>query len=82
MATQRLRSLCTEMYKTLNQLNPGFTSNIFKLSSSNRAAKRLRALGHKTWNNPPPYINSTESLSNFKFVIKFWEGLSYQCNLC
>ena len=36
-ATQKTMSSCTETYKTLNQLHPGFTSNIFKLSSSNRA---------------------------------------------
>ena len=38
MTTRRLRSLCTKIYKRLNDLNPGFMSSTFKLSSSNRAA--------------------------------------------
>ena len=40
MTAQRLRSLYTEIYKKLNQLNPGFTSSIFKLSSSKTAARK------------------------------------------
>ena len=44
MTTQRLRSLCIEIYKTLNQLNPGFMSNVLKLSSSNRAARKQQVL--------------------------------------
>ena len=44
MTTQRLRFLCTEVYKTLKQLNLRFMLNIFKLSSSNRAAGKQQAL--------------------------------------
>ena len=44
MATQRLRSLRKEIYKTLNQLNPGFMFNIFQLSSSNRATPKQQVL--------------------------------------
>ena len=40
MTTQRLRSICLEIYETLNQLNSGFMFNIFKSSSSNRAARK------------------------------------------
>ena len=40
MTTQRLRSICLEIYETLNQLNSEFMLNIFKLSSSNRAARK------------------------------------------
>ena len=96
------RSLCTEIYNTLNQLNPGFFSDIFKLSSSNRAArkqqvlnlettrpshfnfseKNLRALDRKIWNNLLPPIKSAENLSFFKNLIKSWDGVSCQCNLC
>ena len=48
MITPRLKFLCTEIYKTLNQLNPRFMSNIFKLSSSNRAARKQQVLNLET----------------------------------
>ena len=31
MNVRRLRTLCVEIYKTLNDLNPNFMNNIFKL---------------------------------------------------
>ena len=40
MTTQRLWSICLEIYETVNQLNSGFIFNIFKLSSSNRTARK------------------------------------------
>lgn len=40
MTAKRLKSLCTEIYKTLNQLNLGYMSNIFKLSSSRATCKQ------------------------------------------
>ena len=48
LVTQRLRLLCTEIYKTLIQLNLEFMSNIFKLSYSNKAACKQQVLSHKT----------------------------------
>ena len=48
MATQRYRLLCTGMYETLNQLNPGFMSNIFKLSSSDKAARKQQVVNFQT----------------------------------
>ena len=60
MTTQRLRSLCTEIYKTLNQLNPGFMSNIFKLSTSNRAARKQQVLNLETIR--PNQVNLVEKV--------------------
>ena len=77
-------------------------SNIFKLPSPNRAARKqqvlnlettrpnqfnfgeksLRSLGPKIWNNLPPHTKSAENLSTFKNLIKSWDGVSCQCNLC
>ena len=48
MTTQRLGSLCNEIYKTLNQLNPGLMSKIFKLSASNSAACKQQVLNLET----------------------------------
>ena len=36
MNVRRLRTLCVEIYKTLNDLNPSFMNNIFKLKINNR----------------------------------------------
>ena len=44
MKIQRLISLHTEIYKTINQLNPGFMTNIFKFSSSGRLSSSDKLL--------------------------------------
>ena len=44
--------------------------------------KRLRALGLKIWNTFPQHLNFAENLSNFKNVIKSWNGDFCKCNLC
>ena len=36
MNVRRLRTLCVEIYKTLNDLNPSFMNNIFKLKINGR----------------------------------------------
>lgn len=35
----RLRTLCIEIYKTLNEINPSFMKDVFKLRESNRLAR-------------------------------------------
>ena len=39
MNVGRLRTLCVEIYKTLNDLNPGFMNNIFKLKIHGREVR-------------------------------------------
>ena len=36
MNVRRMRTLCVEIYKTLNALNPSFMNNIFKLKINGR----------------------------------------------
>ena len=36
MNVRRLRTLCVKIYKTLNDLNPCFLNNIFKLKINGR----------------------------------------------
>ena len=36
MNVRRLRTLCVEIYKTLNDLNPSFMNNIFKLKRNGK----------------------------------------------
>ena len=47
MTTQRLRTLCLEIFKTLHQLNPCFMSNIFKVKSSDRPARSQQSQNWK-----------------------------------
>ena len=49
MTTQRLGSLYTEIYNILNQLNPGFMSNIFILSYLETIKRNQINFGEKSW---------------------------------
>ena len=39
MNLRRTRSLCIEIYKTINNLNPEFMKNLFKVRKRNRAQR-------------------------------------------
>ena len=39
MNVTRLRSLCTEIFETLNSINPTFMNDIFELRKTNRAIR-------------------------------------------
>ena len=39
MNIRRFRTLCVEIYKTLNDLNPSFMNNIFKLKINGREVR-------------------------------------------
>ena len=39
MNVRRLRTLCVDIYKTFNDLNPSFVNNIFKLSINNNEVR-------------------------------------------
>ena len=93
----RLRCLCLKIHKTINRLNPAFMTDIFKLSDSNKSARKqgvnvtmpnevrygsLRVLGPKIWNNLTVYIKLALNLLFFKHLTKSWDGVSCKCNLC
>ena len=100
MLISRLKTLCIEIYKTINRINPTYMQNIFAKSSNrfssrhpnnlempqvnqtNFGIKSLRMLGPKIWNELPEKIKSTESLENFKIIIKKWEGPNCNCSVC
>ena len=44
--------------------------------------KSLRIQGPRVWNALPFHIKSKENLQTFKYVIKFWGGLTCICNIC
>ncbi len=41
----------------------------------------FRYKGPKLWNSLPNYIKEVISFSEFKFLIKSWDGPKYLCNL-
>ena len=45
-------------------------------------AKSIRYLGPKIWNSLPFHIKSSESLTNFKRIIKNWDTASCKCPVC
>ena len=46
MKITRLRTLCTEIYKTVSKLNPPFMQDIFKLKETTRSARNPNKLIH------------------------------------
>ena len=93
MNVRRLKTLCAEIYKTLNDLNPSFMNKIFKLKTHGREIrdkyklnldihKWNQKLGSSIWNNLPYHVKSSETLDTFKNLLKNWDGNSCKCNLC
>ena len=98
MKMKRLRNLATEIFKTVNNLNPSFMKNIFTskenarvlpnnivIKSHNSATygdKSLMQLGPKIWNALPEKIKSETSYKKFKEYIDLWLGPKYRCNIC
>ena len=48
MSVYRLRGLCAEVYKTINNLNPEFMSNTFKVEENKRLVRKQEQLNLKT----------------------------------
>ena len=46
MNLKRQRTLCIEIYKTLNKLNPGYMNDIFELRNTDRITREKYKL---TW---------------------------------
>ena len=90
MKASRLRSLCVEIYKSINSINPSFmvrsqyrlNVDIPKVSRVSFGDKSIRSFGPKIWNSLPPHIMSCENLETFKRVIKNWDGVTCNCRVC
>ena len=51
-----LLCLCLEIYKTMNRLNPAFTTEIFGLSDSKKSVRKQNILNlNVTWPNQVNY---------------------------
>ena len=61
MNVRRLRTLCVEIYKTLNDLNSSFMNNIFKLKINGREIrdKYKLDLDIPKWNQKPLAIKAS-----------------------
>ena len=83
MSLRRTSSLCIEIYKTINYLNPEVRkTNGAQREKSNEVSfgtKGLRIQGTRVWNALPFYIKSKENLWAFKYVTKFWDGSKCSC---
>ena len=74
MNARRLRTLCAEIYKTLNDLNPRFMNNIFKLKINSREVRdRYKLnLGIPKWDQRTFGYKSLKVLG-----LKIWNNMPY-----
>ena len=98
MEINRLRILATEIFKTVNDLNPSYMKDIFTPKLNGRVRpndilvkhrntikygdKSLKTLGPKIWNQLPENIKSETSFPRFKEFIGTWFGPKCRCNVC
>ena len=98
MEIKRLRTLATEIFKTINNINPSYMKNIFtpKINAKIRphdvivrhhdtatyGDKSLTTLGPEIWDKLPRNIKSLTSIIKFKEYIRTWFGPSCKCNVC
>ena len=97
MHVSRLRVLCIEVFKTLNNIDPSFVNDIFKIKSSIYSSRNPNDLQHYRPNQVtfcsnslrslgpqilPNEIKSAENLNSFKHMIKKWDGPNCKCNAC
>ena len=74
MNVRRLRTLCVEIYKTLNDLNPSFTNNIFKLKINSREVRDKCKLNLDI----PKWKQRTFGYKSLKVLgTKIWNNLPY-----
>ena len=74
MNVRRLRTLCVEIYKTLNDLNPSFMNNIFKLKLNAREVRDRYKLNLDI----PKWNRRTFGYKSLKVLgPKIWNNLPY-----
>ena len=74
MNWQRIRFLCTEIYKTINGLNPDFMKNIFEVKTNNRIVRGK----YKLTLNIPRTNQVTFGTNSLKsYGPKIWNALPF-----
>ena len=97
MEVKRLRTLALEVFKTLNNMNPEYTKEIFHETAFTKPRplnlevneshttkygnKSLRCLGSHIWNFHPNQIKKETDYTKFKEFINNWLGMKCKCNL-
>ena len=95
---RKLRILATEIFKTINNLNPPYMKAIFTLntirnpnnkkllvktiSTKKYGTDSLRHLGPRIWNCLPTNIRNSENIFVFKNLIITWSGPQCSCTAC
>ena len=98
MEVRRLRNLATEIFKTLNNLNPTFMQEMFikssysarrpndlfvsRVQSETFGRKSLLSLGPRIWNSLPEHIKEKTSINQFQASMKMWFGEKCFCSIC
>ena len=76
MKINRLRTLCVEIYKTLNELDPSFMKNIFTVKETARLIREQYQ--YKLNLNTPSYNHITFGYKSLRiFGLKIWNKLPY-----
>ena len=98
MEIKRLRNLALEIFKTINDLNPGFIKSTFSAKLNARVSpndilvkacksttfgnKSLAILGPKIWNALPQNMKAENSYVKFKEYSTTWFGPKCKFNVC
>ena len=94
MNVNRPKTLCTEIFKKLNGLNPGYLQDVFQKSLHENnlikpavntvtyGQKSLSSLEPLIWNKLPGHIKTSETVLAFKHALKFWNGEKCLCKMC
>ena len=98
MEVRRFRTLVLETFKTLNDLNPKFLTNLFEkrevsqrrknnLVIRNRNTvkygdKSIRSLGPHVWNGLPQETKNENSYYKFREYLNTWYVPKCSCSLC
>ena len=73
MEVNRLRYLCIEIYKTINNINPSFTKQIFQLRETNRTIRNQYIL-----NLSVPKVSQVSYGETLKYYgPKIWNSLRF-----
>ena len=74
MNLRRQRTLCIELYKTLNKLKPGYMNDIFKLRNADRLTREKYKLNLEI---PKPNQATFGTRSLRSYSLKIWHILPY-----
>ena len=98
MEFNRKRHLRIEIYKTRNIIKFEFYVILSLRQSNRAVRSQYRLnleipkmkqvtfcnkiFGPKIWNSLPLHIKSSENINTFKKVIKSWNGITFNCQVC